>query len=242
MSESENINRVKGLINGEGGNFFFLCNDVIHALCLYGVIDDLTVISYDAGALHESLVDDGVEIFTLNDADFSKLKTTNNLISHELVKQHLNDQSGQKRLIVFKNSRVVEECAKELKLDIMMSCSNIARGIENKVGFYDDLKNSSVRLVPGETAMVTKELTYDEISGKYGDNFVMQASKGFGGKNTFMVRSRDDFCEVKGAYLKRKMRLTKFIGGETVTVNGCATKLGTLVSQPFFQVTGVEAL
>jgi hypothetical protein len=175
------------------------------------------------------------------------LKTTNNLIAHEYVEKiiatnSISKEKCKKNLLVFKNSVTVEEHAKRLGVRLLASSANVSRKIENKVNFYRRLQDEDINLLPGEIIVMTDNIDYKNIVKKYGETFVLQASKGFAGNKTFLVRSTDEFDNVKNAYKKRPMRLTKYIPGATLTINACATSLGTLVKTPFFQLTGFDGL
>jgi predicted ATP-grasp superfamily ATP-dependent carboligase len=245
MRDSEDIKRVKEIVNEGGEKFLFVCNDVVNALSMPDIFDDFCVISYERSPVADALRERGAGVYLLKDdhPGYDKLKSTNNLVSHQFFKETvLNKGTGEKNLLVFKNSLIVEEYARSLGLKLLMAESGISRGIENKVKFYDELKAEGINVLPGATMTMSDDVEYGELVSEYGDPFVLQAAKGFAGAKTYLVKSGADFAAVKEAYAKRKMRLTKFIDGVTVTINACATKLGCVVKPPFYQLTGINSL
>jgi hypothetical protein len=244
MTKSVHINTVKSIVNEGEDHFFFICNDVVHALGLSGLFDRFSIISYDNSTLVDTIRKAGTKVHLLEDEHprFDMLKSTNNLISHEYVKKIVSGADGRKNLLVFKNSAIIEDCAKYLGLNLLAAQAKISRGIENKVSFYKELESKDINLLPGEIIVMSDDVRYGDIAGKYGETFVLQASKGFAGNKTYLIRCADDFIAVRDAYKKRRMRLTKFISGETVSVNACATGLGTIVKPPFHQLTGFNGL
>ena len=244
ISKKSDLNKVREIINKSGRKYFFVCNDLIHALSISGVIEKPVIISYDESPLADALRSSGAEIFLMNETnnDFGELKTTNNLISHDFTRDVISNYHGEKNLLVFKSSHIVEEYADKLNLNLLAPSAKIARGIENKVTFYNELMNEDLNLIPGEIIKVSENTEYSKLADKYGAEFVMQASKGFGGNKTFHIRNKSDLTAIKDIYNKRSMRLTKYIPGRTLTINGCVTSIGTMVRPPFFQLTGIAEL
>ncbi len=244
MINNDHLKEVINIINEECERLYFVCNDPIHALGVVGIVENLTVVTYSDSPLVEALREGGVDIFLLDEhaEDTKTLHTTNNLISHDAVTRLITTDSDKKSIMVFKNSHVVEEQAKIMGTHLIAAPAKISRSIENKVTFYEALQGEDVPLIPGEVVTMGAKSDYETFARKYGRAFVLQASKGFGGNKTYFVGNAAEFNRVRNDYLKRRLRLTKFIPGATLTINACATKAGTIVKAPFYQLTGFEEL
>lgn len=241
MTNNESINNVLAAVNETGEKYIFVCNDLVHALGFIGLFKEFHIISYDRSALADKMRVDGITVHLLEEeyGDIDDLlKTTNNLVSHDFTKKVISGISGRKNLLVFKNSLIVKERARKLGVALLSAEPKISRWIENKVSFYEYLHGKDIPLIPGEIVENMADADYSVIAEKYGAEFVLQASKGFGGNKTFLIKNAGEFETIKNAYIKRPMRLTRLLHGMTITINACATALGTLAKAPFHQLTG----
>ncbi len=242
MTAVRDIIKILDSVTRRDAHFFFICNDAVNALSMSALVRNLHIISYGASPLTEPLRKEGVNVSLLGAAGGDKLCTTNNLIAHMFTKVAVSRVSGSKNLLVFKNSAIVEEYAAKLGLRLLAAPANISRRIENKVRFYETSKGKGIPFLPGETLQITDSVDFDDIAGRFGAPFVLQASKGFAGNKTYLINRAADLTDIKAAYNKRVMRLTKYTPGATLTINACATSLGTIVKPPFHQLTGYGEL
>lgn len=76
--------------------------------------------------------------------------------------------------------------------------------------------------------------------GKSGEKFVIQYNRGHTGTGTVYIENQNQFQAEQQKFPKRKARISRFIDGETYTLNACVTKYGILFGGLSYQITGIS--
>lgn len=116
---------------------------------------------------------------------------------------------------------------------------------DNKIRFRKVIEELGLPVIPGQVSKIGN-VSYKELSEKYGGGFVIQLQEESGGKGTFFIRSLRDFKEC-GEKIKKKfgnpeVLITKFISGSSPSLTGCVTKHGILYTNLQYQLLDVPGV
>ncbi|MDA1038595.1 MAG: ATP-grasp domain-containing protein, partial [bacterium] len=152
----------------------------------------------------------------------------------------LQNEEVQKRLIkgsnilTFKPASKLEFLAKKHGWNLVTPLAELNRRIENKISVMEVFSKTELSMLSCEVIEPNK-ISWDELSEKLGEVIVAQTERGHAGSSSFILRSEKDFKNLESGQMTK---FSRFLKGETWTVNACATRYGTLSSRPFFQLQG----
>ena len=116
-------------------------------------------------------------------------------------------------------------------LAYLMNSPTIAHAYENKRYFRDEFSDR-IRMPEYDIYYMNKldkAASYKEIQQKYGQ-FMLQDEESSGSKGTYAIKSADDYLEAIRSLKKfsrgRTIVVSKFVPGETTSVQVCITKYG----------------
>ncbi|MEW5768183.1 MAG: ATP-grasp domain-containing protein [bacterium] len=235
------LNEIKDLLNPPGFNLIHLTNDVYSGLGLENLIDQYRILSIDYSPAVDSLRKSGLEVFSLEKASGINTvpRNTYHLLSHPQTINYLKNIPGEIRLLLFKSSARINKIAQAYGWPILAVSPQISRALENKLKFIEMAKRAEVDYPASKIIWVTEHLSYQDLRSQFGDPFVVQIGKGFGGRGTFFVRDESEFHSIRQELSGKKVKISEYLEGITLTLNACLTSRGAVVSQPFLQVSGV---
>lgn len=235
------LNEIKDLLNPPGFNLIHLTNDVYSGLGLENLIDQYRILSIDYSPQVDSLRESGLEVFSLEKATGINTvpRNTYHLLSHPKTINYLKNIPGEIRLLLFKPSARTNKIAQKHGWPILAVSPQISRFLENKLKFIEIAKRAGVDYPASKIIQLTDQSSYQDIRSQFGKSFVIQTGKGFGGRGTFFVRNESEFHTVRKELSAKKVKISEYLDGITLTINACLTSLGTVVSHPFLQISGI---
>lgn len=96
----------------------------------------------------------------------------------------------------------------------------------------------------GEFSILRVEfLDHLKLLKEFGDKYVIQASLGWAGNNTWFIESGEQLDKLKLTLAPSQLvKITPYNDGATYTLNACLFNDGVWISQPFIQLTGLPEL
>lgn len=155
------------------------------------------------------------------------------------IKKLISEISAKKdaHLLVFKNSRPIEEFVKENKWHLLNPSADLAEKIENKVTQAEWLGEFASYLPPYQIQEVK-----DISPGEKFIPFILQWAHSHSGDGTILITSDAQLAELKQKFPARLARTTRFIKGPTFTVNiavnATITPASTFIGNINYQITG----
>ena len=243
-----NLENLKNFFNEKMRSpVFFIHPNVNFGIGLEKLINNFHIICSRKSDLIKYLSDDSISIFCLNNrtirnsAEILKNKKTLEFIN-QIRKKTGNNQP---LIITFKPSPALEKICAENNFRYLGNNWKLNRELENKIKFNEILKELEIPSAESEIINADK-IDYQKLKNKFGENFIVQLPRGFSGNSTFLATPQDKnpflAKERSGEDVNRKVKISKFIKGPTITLNACLLKSGLLTSRPFYQVTGEKKL
>lgn len=146
------------------------------------------------------------------------------ILSHADIPKH-------SQIVVFKNTKQIEEMAAAKGLKLLNPSAELAEKIENKitqVGFLGDL----AELLPPHHITLVKKIVK-------ADSHVIQWAHGHTGGSTLHLTKESELKHLQEKFPEREARVTTFIKGPMFTANIVVAKDKILIGNISYQITGI---
>jgi predicted ATP-grasp superfamily ATP-dependent carboligase len=153
------------------------------------------------------------------------------LLQTEEASQLLSPNS---QLLVFKNTKQIEELASKNKWNLLNPSAELAEKIENKITQNEVLGKEISQYFPLHTISKVKDIKWNK------QPFIVQWAHSHTGDGTILVDSAKALKEIQAKFPEREARVSEFIKGPSFTVNVVVAPDTIEFSTPSFQITGKE--
>ncbi|MEA1936999.1 MAG: ATP-grasp domain-containing protein [Patescibacteria group bacterium] len=217
---------------------FFITPNPNRAIGLEKIIKNYQVICSQKSDAVEYFKKNKVSVLCLND---DNIKNSGKILLNKKTIKYIKEKSKNKKanIISFKPSPMIQKICAENNFNYLGNDWKLNRRLEDKIKFAEITKKLKI---PNAGSKIIK-LEKSGYSIKFSKNkkFIIQLPRGFSGNSTFLVRNKNDFNKIFKKYENRKVKLSKYIKGETYTINACVAGNKILVSKPIFQITGLSS-
>lgn len=221
------------------GPIFYVTNDANHGAGPETFLPHYGIVCIDDNPLLRQMEEAGLMVFSLERELGEKnvvFRSSEELLSHEKAQAYLEAHRPE-GLLFFKTSSAIEETCQKKGWRLLAAPTKLGRYFENKLRFQEVLERLNIPSPPGEQVDIQPEL-YEELSRRYG-RFVVQFAKGFGGNRTFLIEEESSFRSLAEENPGRKVRISRYMEGHTLTINACVTRHGVAIADLFYQITGL---
>ncbi len=235
---NNNYKNIKNAINGKQiGPIFFVAPNPNRAIGLEREIKNYHIICSQRSDIIDYLKKEKVEIFFLDDEN---MNSSGKILQNKKVLNYIKRKAGDKtaNVITFKPSPKLQKICAENKFRYLGNGWRLNRKFEDKVEFVDITNKLEIPNAGSEIVKIEDSNKFRKIFDSE-EKYVIQLPRGFSGNSTFLISNKKDLDKIVEKYKNRKVKIAKYLSGETCTINACATKFGIAVSQPIFQITGL---
>lgn len=170
----------------------------------------------------------------------STLELVSNAKTIEWVKTITQSQPFFAQLFQFSQPAVHK--LEALGGSVLNNSANLNRKFEDKLSQVKVFSAKGIKF-PEYEVVTLKEQTYEEVSELMGDeNFVVQINRAHTGSGTFFIKDSIDWDSVINSYSGNEVKISKFVDGDSYTINGCVTKKGIYIAGLQYQITGIPEL
>ena len=168
----------------------------------------------------------------------------NYLLGHKEVVDHFQSRGGKGKVVLVMFDEETETLARDLGMDITLPPADLRKRLDSKIETTRLGNEAGVASVPNAmgTADNYSELQQLAASGNLGDSLVVQTPYGDSGKTTFFIRSEADWNKNADKMRGEQLKVMKYINHLPGTVEGVATRHGTLVGPVMSDITGFAEL
>jgi biotin carboxylase len=177
--------------------------------------------------------------------EFRSIEDVNNhLLRHPAVRAHIKERGGKAKLILVMFDQETEALAKEIGASIALPPAKLRIHLDSKI-VTTKLGNEAG--IPSAPNTLGRATTYGELralarKAKLGDDLVVQTPYGDSGRTTFFVKSQADWDRNADVMAKEELKVMRRINHLPGTVEGVATRFGTLVGPVQTDITGFKEL
>ena len=184
---------------------------------------------------------DGLNIFCLSRHTKENTHNAGKILESELSQNHIKETAqklGCDHISVFgfKGTSKIEFICKKNGWNYLNLDSKLTRDLEEKANFESFLKTYTGPMLPTISGKL-KDLNLENLQIKV-EKYAVQMTHGFAGMTTHFIDQKE-FKKFQETHPENKVKITPFITGETLTLNGCIYRDLVYVSYPFLQKTGL---
>lgn len=234
---------VRQRLESWGGTLIFLALEPVLAWPLRGLIDPARalILSWDDGPAADSLRADGFEVRALGNGQGPRSTDTLILLPEAQAALAEVCESGPAAVLAFKPSARLTSALKEVcpQAPLLAGPVGVARGFENKLRFPELVADYGVPVPRHRIIAPVDGPSLNELFSEFGPIFVAQQAAGYSGDGTSIIRSAEDWRKASADRPERKLKISEFLKGRSVTINGCVLPFQrVIVGAPMEQLTG----
>lgn len=176
--------------------------------------------------------------------EFRSIEDINNyLLAHKEIADRMRAAGGGKLLLVMFDEET-EALARELGVDIALPPAALRQRLDSKIETTRIGNEAGVPSVPNAlgAADTYAQLLALAAGAGLGSDLVVQTPYGDSGRTTFFIASEADWKEYAEDIIGEQIKVMKRINHLPGTIEGVATRHGTLVGPLMFDITGFKAL
>lgn len=183
--------------------------------------------------------EDSINIFCAGEHPGENTKNAGKILESELAQNYIKETAQKLNctkisIFGFKGSSKIGFVCKKNGWGYLNLSVEKTTELDEKVNFTNLLKEYKGPMLP-------------TFSGKYKDfqlenfeseKYAIQMNRGFAGIDTYFL-NKEDLLKLQKEHMENKVKITPFITGETLTLNGCIYQDKIFLSYPFLQKTGL---
>ncbi|NVO57431.1 biotin carboxylase [Rhodobacteraceae bacterium B1Z28] len=172
--------------------------------------------------------------------DFQSMEdVANYLVSHPEVVEKAKANPGAKAIFVMFDEKTEKLC-KEIGLEIALAPAALREHLDSKIVTTQLGNEAGVASAPNVMgyADTYAELTKLANGAKLGHDLVVQTPYGDSGRTTFFIKSEKDWDKYSAKIVDQQLKVMKRLNHLPGTIEGCATRHGTLVGPVMTDITG----
>ena len=180
----------------------------------------------------------GIRVFCLEQFTGQTANSTARLLCNQSSIDFLKELPSPVRVLMFKPDARTESTLAEHGIEIIGCNPSIARKLENKLLFPELAEQCGLPIASWQNLRLQIDSSGDSEQHGFEFPFICQMAKGFSGNRTFLISNPADWRLVCKAFNGRNCRISRYLKGDTWTLNGCVRKNGQVVcSKAFLQHT-----
>lgn len=176
--------------------------------------------------------------------DFNSMEdVANYLVQHPEFVARVNRRPRGKAIFVMFDERTEALC-EAAGIDVALPSAELRTRLDSKIETTRLGNEAGVDSAPNcfSDATTYEELTASAIEAGLGSDLVVQTPYGDSGRTTFFIKSEEDWDKYKAKIIGQHLKVMKRINHLPGTIEGCATRHGTLVGPVMTDITGFEEL
>ncbi len=237
---NNNYKNIKNAINGKQiGPIFFVAPNPNRAIGLEWEIKNYHIICSQKSDIIDYLKKEKVPVLCLDDGS---MKNSGKILENKKVINYIKRKSKNRKanIITFKPSPKLQKICDENKFGYLGNDWKLNRKFEDKVEFVNITNKLKIPNAQSKIAIIEDSDKFKKMFNLE-EGCVVQLPRGFSGNSTFLINNKNSLNDIIEKYKNRKVKIAKYLRGDTYTINACAGKFGVAVSQPIFQITGLTA-
>ena len=237
---TENYNNIKSVTdNRKVGPIFFVAPNPNRGVGFEKEIKNYHIICSQKTDLVDYLKKEKISVLCLDD---DSIKNSGKLLENKKVLDYIKKESKAKtaNIITFKPSPKIQKICEDNDFRFLGNDWELNRKLEDKVEFAGITNELKIPNAKSEIIKIEDQKRFkDKFNFKNKDKYVIQLPRGYSGNSTFLIENRNDLENIVEKYENRIVKFSKYIKGDTYTVNACAGNFGIAISQPIYQITGL---
>lgn len=173
--------------------------------------------------------------------EFKSMEDVGNyLLGHKETADLVKAQGGKGKALLIMFDETSERLVEELGLEMALPPAKLRTHIDSKIVTTKLGNDAGVPSVPNALGRASSfaELRAFAEANNLGDHLVVQTPYGDSGRTTFFVRTEADWDKYADRIVGEELKVMRYVNHMPGTVEGCATRHGTLVGPIMTDITG----
>jgi len=176
--------------------------------------------------------------------EFDSIEDINNyLLQHKEVQDYMKARGKGAKAAFLMFDAETEKLAKKLGLEVWFPKAKLRTSLDDKIATVRVGDKAGVPSVPNVLTELDSYETLRKVSGKLGNDLVLQTAFGDSGHTTFFISSERDWKrhadEIVG---QGEVKIMKRIDCRQAAIEACTTKAGTIVGPLMTEIVGFKEL
>lgn len=235
-----NHKEIKEQLNAENtGSIFFVAPNSNRGVGFEKEIKNYHIICSQKTDLVDYLKKEKISVLCLDD---DSIKNSGKLLENKKVLDYIKKESKAKtaNIITFKPSPKIQKICEDNDFRYLGNDWKLNRKLEDKVEFVGITNELKIPNAKSEIIKIEDQKRFkDKFNFKNKDKYVIQFPRGYSGNSTFLIENKNDLENIVEKYENRIVKFSKYIKGDTYTINACAGSFGIIISKPIYQITGL---
>jgi len=167
----------------------------------------------------------------------------NYLVAHPQFREHVKNKRRGKAIFVMFDEETERLCA-EAGVDVALPSAKLRNRLDSKIETTRLGNEAGVASAPncmGEADSYEDLTALAEAAG-LGSDLVVQTPYGDSGRTTFFIKSEANWDKFQSKIVGQQLKVMKRLNHLPGTIEGCATRHGTLVGPVMTDITGFEEI
>lgn len=173
--------------------------------------------------------------------EFKSMEDVGNyLLGHKETADLVKARGGKGKALLIMFDETSEQLVTELGLEMALPPAKLRTHIDSKIVTTKLGNDAGVPSVPNALGRASSfaELRAFAQAHNLGDHLVVQTPYGDSGRTTFFVRTEADWDKYADRIVGEDLKVMRYVNHMPGTVEGCATRHGTLVGPIMTDITG----
>ena len=164
----------------------------------------------------------------------------NYLLGHKDTADLVRARGGKGKVLMIMFDETSEELVKELGLEMALPPAKLRTHIDSKIVTTQLGNDAGVPSVPNALGRAKDFAELRALAEKHGlgDHLVVQTPYGDSGRTTFFIKTQADWDKYAERMADEDLKVMRYVNHMPGTVEGCATRHGTLVGPIMTDITG----
>lgn len=220
----------------------YISRDIERSLGLEKYLENFHQLCIEESYIFQQLRERKFNVYSLEkylDAPRSTLSIVNNIEFTKILENIVENSKFYAQFFQFNEPAKIK--IEQKGGDVLNNSALLNRFFESKVNQFKNFFKNKIPQPYGFLENISK-LSYSDVTKKISDRFLVQLDIAHTGKGTFFVNSEDEYVEIQTKYFGNVMKFSKFIDGESYTINGCIYKSQVYTQALQYQITGITQL
>jgi hypothetical protein len=222
----------------------YISREIERSLGLEDLLENYHIACIEDHYIVDQLLENSIDVFCLDKFNGElSVKSSLNLISNAKVQKWISDisKSCNFNTLFFQSNEPLIRKVKMLHGNVLNIKPFISSKFEQKLSQFRFFQENNIP-IPESKLVELNDSLYESLVNEFGEIFVIQLDRAHTGGGTFFIRGEEDWTSCMNLIRGNVAKVSKFIKGDSYTINACITKNANFIGGLQYQITGVTEL
>lgn len=223
----------------------YFSREAERAIGLENILQNYHIFCIDDSYIVDMLIEKKFDIFCTDKKNINiPYRSTKDLVKDPRVISRIKEISNNKHFYAqfFQYQMPTKLLIEEIGGSVVNNSPDANRQIEDKITQQRFFLMNDIS-VPDSMVTDISEYKYKDLVRMFDNDLVIQQNRSFTGKGTYFISDENAYNTLQKSFSGNQLKISKFIRGESYTINGLVRKNGQILVGPLqYQITGYSQL